>query len=501
MKKYIYSLLLLVTISLAGCTDLMEEPIGLLAPESMFQSPKDVQTAINGTYGRIASESYYGRKLTITLQLMSDMCDIGDRGTPARRQQVNDFAADANNGMTTAFWPRAYEIISAANAALNGADLVEGDEADLNAMRAEARFVRAFIYYDLVRIFGEIPYIDFFVNDPEAVKGISKTSVDDVYAGIIADLEFAKQNLPDEQPNSTRFRPSKATAAAYLASVALTRADYPKAAEEAKWVISNKARFGVDLMSDYQDVFNATIFNSENLFAVDFASGVGGTGNEGQHYMAPLTGIRGSDDLGWSVTVPSMAVYNSWDDRDYRKSVAFDATTMVKGVQVPYTEFANTQRPHIAKFMRFHGNSPSGNGSNGDLNYTAMRYAEVLLIAAEAINEVSGPTDEAIGYVNQLRSRARNEAGQQNSFPEDVASGISKADFKALVIEERRIELSFEWKRWYDIKRLGIGNDVFKGPNSLEPHANFDEGKHYLLPIPQKEIDVNPNLLPQNPGY
>jgi hypothetical protein len=248
-------------------------------------------------------------------------------------------------------------------------------------------------------------------------------------------------------------------------------------------------------------VFNSTIFNSENLFAVDFASGIGGTGNEGQHYMAPLTGIRGSDDLGWSVNVPSMAAYNSWDDRDYRKSVAFDATTMKNGVEIPYTEYDNTQRPHIAKFMRFHGNSPSGDGANGDLNYTAMRYAEVLLIAAEAINEVSGPTDEAIGYVNQIRARARNAAGQQNSFPEDVAAGISKADFKALVIEERRIELSFEWKRWYDIKRLGIGNDVFKGSNSLEPHANFDEGKHYLLPIPQKEIDVNPNLLPQNPGY
>jgi hypothetical protein len=254
-------------------------------------------------------------------------------------------------------------------------------------------------------------------------------------------------------------------------------------------------------MNDYQDVFNATILNSENLFAIDFASGLGGTGNEGQHYMAPLTGIRGSDDLGWSVNVPSMAVYNSWDDRDYRKSVALDATTMVKGVEVPYTEFANTKRPHIAKFMRFHGNSPAGDGANSDLNYTAMRYAEVLLIAAEAINEVSGPTDEAIGYVNQLRARARNAAGQQNSFPGDVASGISKADFKALVIEERRLELSFEWKRWYDIKRLGIGNDVFKGANPLEPHANFDAGKHYLLPIPQKEIDVNPNLLPQNPGY
>lgn len=501
MKKYIYSLLLLVVISFGACTDLIEEPVGLLAPESMFKTPKDVQTAINGTYGRIASESYYGRKITLTLQLLSDMCDIGDLGTPSRRQQINNFVADANNGMITAFWPRSYEIISAANAALNGVDLVEGDEAELNALRAEARFVRAFVYYNLVRIFGEIPYIDFFVNDPEAVKTISKTSVDEVYNGIITDFEFAKQHLPDKQPNSTRFRPSKGTAAAYLASVALTRGDYPKAAEEAKWVITNKDRFGVGLMADYQDVFNSTLFNSENLFAVDFASGISGSGNENQHYMAPLTGIRGSDDLGWSVNVPSMAVYNSWDDRDYRKSVAFDATTLVNGEEIPYTEYANTQRPHIAKFMRYHGNSPSGDGANGDLNLTAMRYAEVLLIAAEAVNEDEGPTAEAIGFVNQIRQRARNAAGQQNNFPEDVAPGISKENLRNLVVEERRLELSFEWKRWFDIKRLKIGEQVFKGPSSLEPHENFDPAKHYLLPIPQKEIDINPNLLPQNPGY
>src|SRR5690606_9822307 len=97
-------------------------------------------------------------------------------------------------------------------------------------------------------------------------------------------------------------------------------------------------------------------------------------------------------------------------------------------------------------------------------NYAIYRFAEVLLTAAEALNEVSGPTAEAQGYVNQVRARARNWAGKATDFPADVNTGISKDDFRTLVLEERRLELSFEFKRWWDIKRRKMGDDVFKGP-------------------------------------
>jgi hypothetical protein len=113
---------------------------------------------------------------------------------------------------------------------------------------------------------------------------------------------------------------------------------------------------------------------------------------------------------------------------------------------------------------------------------------------------VNGPTSEALGYVNQVRARARNWAGSQTDFPVNVPSGISKDHFRELVLDERRLELSFEFKRWWDIKRRQMGDEVFKGPNSLEPHDNFNANQ-YLLPLPQDELDRNPNLLPQNPGY
>lgn len=180
--------------------------------------------------------------------------------------------------------------------------------------------------------------------------------------------------------------------------------------------------------------------------------------------------------------------------------MSFDATAMVDGEVVPFTEFDNTQRPHIAKFTRYPGNV-GGEYRNSDNNYPAMRYAEVLLIAAEALAEISGPNAEAMGYVNQIRERARNWPGGNTGFPEDITAGMNTEEFIDLVLEERRLELAFEFKRWYDIKRRRLGEEVFTGPNSLEPHPNFDPSRDYLFPLPQVDLSVNPNLRPQNPGY
>ncbi|MCC5938819.1 MAG: RagB/SusD family nutrient uptake outer membrane protein [Lunatimonas sp.] len=499
----IKSLALVLTAACIGCTDLEERPVGLLAPESLFNTSRDVEIAIFGAYGWIASERLYGRQFVTAIMLRSDMVDIGDRGTPAERQQVNDFNMDDNNGMVNQFWPYWYQVISAANAGIAGAEIVDMDADMKNRLVAEARFIRGFSYFHLVRNFGDIPYIDYFIDDPQSVKDISKTPTAQVYAGILADLEFAKQYLPDQQPNNIRSRPTKGTAASYLATVHLTLQDYAKAHEEAKWVIDNRGRFGYELENDFQDLFRAELANNmrEHIFAVEFLGQQSGGGGANDDLMAAMTGIRGADELGWSVCVPSMNVFNTWDDRDYRKAVSFAHEAPVGGVMAPYTQFQNTQRPHIAKYRRYPGNS-NAEGRYSDHNYAAMRFAEVLLTAAEAAAEVNnGPTAEAIGYVNEVRARARNAAGVQGTFPEDVPTGLSKEDFINLVLDERRLELAFEYKRWYDIQRRNLGDVVFKGANSLEPHANFDANRDYLMPLPRIELDVNPNLLPQNPGY
>jgi hypothetical protein len=407
---------------------------------------------------------------------------------------------DARNGMVRNIWVTWYQVVSAANAAIAGANSLGLPAEEINPIIAEGRFIRAFSYYHMVRFFGSIPYIDFNVDNPAAVGQISKTSEDDIYASIIEDLTFAKEWLPEKQANDVRTRASKGTAASYLASVHLTLGNYEDAYAEAKYVIDNKALFGYALEADFQNLYRAPIANTikETIFAADFL-GQQNSGNQNEDYMAPMTGVL-NFQAGFGVNVPSLAVYQTWDERDYRRKVSFEDTLVVNGVKEPYTKFS-TPRPHIAKWRRFPGNAQA-DGRMSDHNYPDFRYAEILLIAAEALGEINdGPTDEAIGYVNEVRERARNWAGTMSAFPEDVPAGLLKEEFIDLVLEERRLELAFEWKRWYDIKRRNLGEEVFLGAEALEPRTNFDPTRDYLFPLPATDLEINENLKPNNPGY
>jgi hypothetical protein len=497
-RKIFFSITL--ALALGACADLDEKPIGVFAPETFFSTPKDVETAVLGAYGVIASENLFGRQFICAIQFRGDMISIGNRATSAERIQMNDFNMDANNGMIGKFWPQWFQAINAANSAEAGALSLNLPDEEINYLVAEAKFIRAFSYYHLVRVFGDIPYINFAVTDPTSLKTIPKTSEAEVYAAIIEDLEFAKQWLPDQQKNDVRTRPTVGTAASYLASVQLTLGNFQEAYNEAKFVIDNKDRFGYQLEADFEDNFNATLADGlkETIMAFDFL-GMQNVGGNNDDSLVPMLLVLNLTGGGYGVSVPEKAVYDTWDPRDYRKKVSFIDTLVVDGVKRPYTDFASP-RPHVGKWVRYPGNS-NAIGRYSDHNVTDFRYAEVLMIAAEASTELNGPNDEAAGYLNQVRARARNWAGTMTTFPEDVTTAMTKDEFIDLIIDDRRLEFAFEWKRWYDIKRRGLGEEVFLGPNSLEPQPTFDPSRDYLMPLPDSELRINPNLAPNNPGY
>ncbi|RED93828.1 RagB/SusD family nutrient uptake outer membrane protein [Marinoscillum furvescens] len=511
-KQYsIFTLLAFLFIASFSCEDLEEEPVGLLNPEAFYKTPSDVLVGLNGAYSAIASEEFYGRKLSLSLLLRSDMVTIGDQGTSSRRIDVDQFNMSADNGMVSKFWPKGYEALAAVNYAVEGAANIDADEEVRKALIAEGYFIRAFIHFHFVRLFGNIPYIDFPFKDPELAYNLKETNVDDVYAGIIADLEYAKEWLPDQQ--NTRARASKGAAAALLASVQLTRGNWQAAYDEAKYVIDNAGAFGYALEPDFQALFDASLPESspEVIFEIDFrGNDQDAGGNYSRDYMASVTGIRGDSrhetGEGWSVAVPSMEVYNSWDSRDYRKAVSFDTVTLINDDTVHYSNWdqvpRGVARPHIAKYFRYPGKSGI-NARDSDQDYPVIRYAEVLLIAAEAANELNGPTAEAIGFVNQVRERARREldgdAATNNAYPEDVTTGQTQDSFRDLVLNERRLELAFEFGRWYDIVRRQLGEESF-GPGTLEPDNAFKASRDYLFPKFAGDLDRNENLK-QNDGY
>ena len=508
MKTYKYLLLLIGFSIVAGCSNLEEEPVGLLAPDGFFKSKSDIQTAANAAFGHMTHEDFWGRKMSLTLMLRSDMVAIGDPTTSSRRIEHDEFRVPADNGMISGYWLRVYQIIAAANQAIAGAEDVDASDAIKNPVTAQAYFARAFAYFHLVRQFGDIPYVSEPVNDVEAASSISKTSSADVYAKIIADLEFAKAWLPDTQP--ARSIPAKSAAQSYLALVHLTMGNYPEAYAEAKDVINKQGTYNLDLESDFQNLFNSASINNslEPIFVLDFIGA--SNGDDGRDYQPALTGIRSDEQYGlgggWSVAVPSLEVYNSWDDDDYRKEVSFDATGVFKGNREDFSIFRNfnsraVNRPHIAKYTRSIGNTATGNGRGSEANYMMMRYAEVLLIGAEAANEIGDPDDVAHSWVNRVRARARAGAAGSvpSASPADV-SGLSQDAFRTMVLEERKLELAFEFKRWYDIARRKLGDQVF-GPSGLEVRPNFTSTRDYLFPLPADELARNPNLMPNNPGY
>jgi tetratricopeptide (TPR) repeat protein len=477
---------------LISCDDLEENPIGLLAPESYFKTEVEVEAAVMGVYSRFAREPLYGRRLPLTIMLLGDDCDIGDLGTAERRIHMNNFIPDANNGLITTFWPEIYLAIQAANSAINGAESIPNSER-VNALIAEARFLRAHCYYNLVQLFGDIPYIDEFITDPASVASISKTKEEEVYQTIIADCEYAEQNLPDNYSNGIRCRPTKGSAKTMLASVYLTLGQYDKAAQYAEEVINNASTYGYRLVDDFTELWKADNGDmEEHIWTVDFKAGT----NTFTNWWAPMTGVMDADMQGWSVVVPSSGLYDLYEPGDHRMEATFITETPIDEVMVPFENWT-IPRIHFGKFALYPGDGANSDGSNSGRNYPIYRFAEVYLIAAEALAEVNnGPTAKAYEYINKVRERARFNG----TVPADLVSGMTKAEFINAVLKERLLEFPLEYKRWFDIKRRQLGEEVFEGPNSIEPH-NFDPAKNYLLPLPQDELDRNPNLLPQNTGY
>lgn len=500
MKKLSIYIFIGILFTLASCTKLDEKPVSILVPGQYFNTEADAEAAVMGSYALLSSGDYYGRRLTMVLQLLGDDIDIADIGTQSSRIQLNSFTHDASNQDVLTVWRLAYLGIGAANAAIDGIPNVDMDEEKKNALIAEARMIRALNYYHLVQLFGDIPYIGEFVTDPNSIKDVSKTPAAEIYQRIIEDCEFGIANLPDVFPSNIKSRATKGVAHTLLSSTYMILKQWDKAAEHAEAVITNAGIYQYGLVNNFQDLWKADLGHQiEHVWVVDFMGGITGENSTNQDYTAPMTGVRDADMLGWSVLVPSSGMYNSFSDNDYRKQVSYLTETPIKGVMTPYQQW-KWPKIHTAKWCLFPGEGANAEGADSDIKHVIFRYAEVLLMAAESINESNGPTDKAYEYINAVRRRARNTPQGVREIPVDLQAGLSQSAFRDAVREERRVELAFEWKRWYDLKRWDIMVQAFTSEGAYEKRENVKD-YHKLLPIPQDEIGRNPNLLPQNPGY
>jgi tetratricopeptide (TPR) repeat protein len=485
----IFSVLLLAAASFSSCKKFLEEnPKGNVTVANYYITEGDAISAVNSIYAYLNSTStgstagVYHSTFWVTAGLASDEMQNNQLAAP-QYDQLSTFTHTPQNAALEEVWAMHYKTITIANIAINRIPAINMNAALKARLVGEARFLRGLMYFNLVRMFGKIPLI----TEENAPLTPDIAAVEAIYGQIITDLSEAAAVLPLSYPiASGRGRATQGAANAILSKVYLTQKDWEKAAATAKKVIDSNQ---YQLWDDFADVFKlSSRSGKEAIFSVGFGDAGGSIifWEVGQ-FLVRLLPPQLSDEgvvnaQGWQI--PTQHLYNEYEAEDRRRAVTF--VTQVNG-----PNGTTTIRPYIQKYWDRVA-EPTANGTAND--FPVIRYADVLLIYAEASNEL-GNTGIAHQYINMVRKRARfNGTAYTNAVPDYV--GLSKEQMREAIIKERRLEFVAEGQRWFDLARTG----TLEAKVPLAKPGVTPAAKHYLFPIPQREIDLNPNLE-QNNGY
>lgn len=367
-----------------------------------------------------------------------------------------------------------YQGINRCNQALKYLPQLDKANPELRQRLAgEAKFLRAFMYFTLVRSFGGVPLVDHVpVTGVEADKlmALTRKSKEEIYAFIEKDLKEAAEVLPTGTGGE---RATKGAAHALLAKVYLYQKKWQLAVDECNLVT------GYSLTPSFQEIYKVSgENNAESIFEIN---GSGGTAGRAIQQYSQVQGARGTTGWGWGFATPTQGLYDAYSATDTRR----DATIIHRDMTLydGYYVGPNTEN----KFYNYKAYSSNyRDQASTDVNIRYLRYAEVLLIKAEAMNEL-GQTSAAIPFLNEVRNRA--------NIGNTPAS--SQADVRADIWKQRRLELAFEHDRWFDLVRTGQAEAAM----AADGGKIFIVGKHELFPLPQDFITEAGGLSAQNPGY
>ncbi|MGV7106777.1 RagB/SusD family nutrient uptake outer membrane protein [Flavobacterium sp. U410] len=386
--------------------------------------------------------------------------------------------------ITLANWKGHYNVIFECNDVINDIEAIEEPDDVMVTFKAEAMALRAFCYFDLRRDFGEVPIILNKVEVPS--DGIApKSTVAEVDAQIISDLEFAKEHLPTAWP-SYPGRATKGFAQTLLAKLYLYRQEWQNCIDQLNDVMT----YGYALHDDFVELFLQDGNNSsESIFEIQFLRLAGV--NYSNNYWE-VQGVRGTGswDLGWGFNVPTQNLVDAFEVDDPRKDATILYSGQTDGYGLILPGFPPLAQPYWNKKAYTDPDERTDYSENKNhwANIKIMRYADVLLMYAEALNEL-GQSSSAIEYINQVRLRARG--GSTTVLP-DITS-TDQVVVRDAIKHERRVEFAMEGERFYDLVRWGDAITVL-GPLGYQM-------KHQYYPIPQSAIDQSGGVLIQNPNY
>ena len=459
---------------------------------------------IFGAYNELRSFNVHSQSFITATGIRSDDADKGS--TPAdggaAAIDMDNFPVAPSNGFANTLWVGYFGLINRCNSTIkevNTNTSIVASEAIKTQTIAEARFLRAYAYFNMVRFFGNVPLIDTLFEDPAAQNNVPQSTPAQLYAFIENDLTFAASNLPLSWDIKFVGRATSGAANGLLAKVYLTQQKWGPAMAAANAVMTSGQ---YDLSTPYDKIFREEGENSkESVFEVQATASAAIQTANGVQY-AQIMGVRGAGswDIGWGWNTPSTFLEAAYEANDPRKNrTILYTSTATTTYQTIYGENLPVGLPNPRYNNKVYTN-PAIRSSVGHrfgywMNIRILRYADVVLMYAEAANEVGGAANitAARNALNLVRARAR--AGNNTILPD-----ITTTDQNLLrdaIRQERRIELAMEHDRFFDLVRWGTAQAVLNAAGK----TNFNANRDALLPIPQTQIDLSKGVLKQNPGY
>ncbi|MFI5452062.1 RagB/SusD family nutrient uptake outer membrane protein [Pedobacter sp. UC225_61] len=453
-----------------------------------------------GAYNDLRAYGVHSDAFIVATSIRSDDADKGSTASDGGSDVISmdNFPVLANNGRANSLWTGYYALINKCNITLDKIDndaTIIATDAIKTQSRAEAKFIRGYAYFMLVRLFGRVPLIDKVLTVEQS--NVPQSTPAEIYALIESDLTFAAANLPVSWESKFVGRVTKGAANGMLAKVYLTQKKWAAAMGAANLVMTSGQ---YDLSTPYDKIFSESGENSkESVFEVQATANAKVKTDNGVQY-ASIQGVRGSGvwNMGWGWNTPSTALEAAYEPGDPRKArtILYTSTATTPGITI-YGEITPIGLPNPRYNQKVYTN-PTFRASINDtfgywMNVRILRYADVVLMYAEAANEIGGTanTTAALAAVNSVRFRARN--GNTAILP-----NITTTDQTALrlaIQHERRIELAMEHDRFFDIVRWGIS----QAEMSAAGKTAFVASRDNLLPIPQVQIDLSKGVLTQNP--
>ncbi len=440
-----------------GFTNL--NPVSQRNVNGFYETAGDMNTAINAAYKVLQNNGAYNQSYWVMNEMRSDNTDQGPDGTGlgAELTVIDNFSEIATSEMVTAAYTDSFLGVVRCNIVLDRIESVTMDAATKDRIKSEALFLRSLFFYNLAISFGNIPMPLHEATSVVEGGSLPQLPASEIYKQLAADLIKAEAGLPIKYAAAADMgRATKGAAATLLAKIYLTMGDKTSAVTVLKRIVSG---YGYSLLPNYANLWGiANKNNAESIFEVQYKGGGTGTGNAFTNAFSPLL----KQTTGAYKNRPTVGMMNAYEPGDDRFLKSMDSS-YVNSLGVLVTSSKNDTR-FITKF----GKENSFNENDASYNFVVFRYADVLLMLAEALGE----STEAYGYINQVRARAKLGS----------ISAATSGSFSDKLLHERRVELAFENHRWADLLRFGKAAELLKA-----------QGKtvRLLHLIPQRELDIN----------